>query len=540
MATEDLAPASISPFVSRHIGPREDDHQGMLATIGVGSTAELIDRTVPELIRLRESMDLPAGLSEDAALAKLRGYAKRNVLKTSMIGLGYSNCRTPHVITRNILENPAWYTAYTPYQPEISQGRLEALLNFQTVIEDLTGLPIASSSLLDEPTAAAEAMTLTHRASKKSSDVFIVDADSHPQTIEVIRTRALPIGIEVRVLDVDTLSAEVVESAYGVLISYPSTTGRIRDLTPVAELANANSTLMVVAADLLALTLLAAPGAIGADVVVGSAQRFGVPLGFGGPHAGYMSVRSGLERMMPGRLVGVSIDSHSNPGLRLALQTREQHIRREKATSNICTAQVLLAVVAGMYAAWHGPDGLKAIARTVNRHARAIAAAATAAGFTVVHADFFDTVLIRCVGQADGVVSAALAQDINIRKIDADHVVIATDECTEQSHVQQLVSAFAAVAANGDASFAAAISAAADGNSAPSIAPQLQRTTPFLQHPVFNTYRSETQLLRYLRRLSDKDIALDRSMIPLGSCTMKLNATAEMMPITWPEFASIH
>ena len=540
MATEDLAPASISPFVSRHIGPREDDHQSMLATIGVGSTAELIDRTVPELIRLRESMDLPAGLSEDAALAKLRGYAKQNVLKTSMIGLGYSNCRTPHVITRNILENPAWYTAYTPYQPEISQGRLEALLNFQTVIEDLTGLPIASSSLLDEPTAAAEAMTLTHRASKKSSDVFIVDADSHPQTIEVIRTRALPIGIEVRVLDVDTLSAEDVESAYGILISYPSTTGRIRNLTPVAELANANSTLMVVAADLLALTLLAAPGAIGADVVVGSAQRFGVPLGFGGPHAGYMSVRSGLERMMPGRLVGVSIDSHSNPGLRLALQTREQHIRREKATSNICTAQVLLAVVAGMYAAWHGPDGLTAIGRAVNRHARTIAAAATAAGFTVVHADFFDTVLIRCVGQADSVVSAALAQDINIRKIDADHVVIATDECTEQSHVQQLVSAFAAVAANGDASFAAAISAAADGNSAPSIAPQLQRTTPFLQHPAFNTYRSETQLLRYLRRLSDKDIALDRSMIPLGSCTMKLNATAEMTPITWPEFASIH
>ena len=540
MATEDLAPASISPFVSRHIGPREDDHQGMLATIGVGSTAELIDRTVPELIRLRESMDLPAGLTEDAALAKLRGYAKRNVLKTSMIGLGYSNCRTPHVITRNILENPAWYTAYTPYQPEISQGRLEALLNFQTVIEDLTGLPIASSSLLDEPTAAAEAMTLTHRASKKSSDVFIVDADSHPQTIEVIRTRALPIGIEVRVLDVDTLSAEDVESAYGIIISYPSTTGRIRNLTPVAELANANSTLMVVAADLLALTLLAAPGAIGADVVVGSAQRFGVPLGFGGPHAGYMSVRSGLERMMPGRLVGVSIDSHSNPGLRLALQTREQHIRREKATSNICTAQVLLAVVAGMYAAWHGPDGLKDIAQAVNRHARAIAAAATAAGFTVVHADFFDTVLIRCVGQADSVVGAALAQDINIRKIDADHVAIATDECTEQSHVQQLVSAFATVTANGETSFAAEISAAADCDTASSIAPQLQRTTPFLQHPVFNTYRSETQLLRYLRRLSDKDIALDRSMIPLGSCTMKLNATAEMMPITWPEFASIH
>ncbi|RFS82352.1 glycine dehydrogenase (aminomethyl-transferring) [Actinomadura spongiicola] len=511
-------------FADRHIGPSPDDQARMLAAIGYSGVEALIDDAVPAAIRTSRPLDLPPALSESAALDRLRELAARNTVHTSMIGLGYSGTITPGVIMRNVLENPGWYTAYTPYQPEISQGRLEALLNFQTVVADLTGLPVANASMLDEATAAAEAMALAHRVSKsKDPGTFLVDADVLPQTIEVVRTRAVPLGIEVVVAD---LSGGLPDGdVFGVLLQYPGASGAVRDLEPVIARAHDRGALAVVAADLLALTLLRPPGESGFDIAVGSAQRFGVPYGFGGPHAGYMAVREDIRRQLPGRLVGVSVDADGATAHRLALQTREQHIRREKATSNICTAQVLLAVMAGMYAVYHGPEGLAAIAQRTHRRAAEIAAGLRAGGVEVVHDAFFDTVLARVPGRAAQVVAAALDHGVNLRPVDADHVGIACDETTLPDHVTAVLTAFG-------------VQAAPDTSEA--VPDELRRESPYLTHPVFHAYHSETAMLRYLRRLQDKDVALDRSMIPLGSCTMKLNATAEMEPITWPEFANIH
>ncbi len=499
----------------------------MLAVVGYGSLEELVADALPATIVDDAPLDIPEAVSEHEALAELRSLAARNRVLTSMIGLGYHATLTPPVILRNVLEDPAWYTAYTPYQPEISQGRLEALLNFQTVVSDLTGLPVAGASLLDEPTAAAEAMALCRRSSGADpAAVFVMDADCHPHTIEVVRTRARPLGIAVDVVDLatggpDALPADV----FGILVQDPGSSGALRDWQPVVDAAHERGGLVALATDLLALCLVRPPGEIGADIAVGSAQRFGVPMGFGGPHAGFMAVREGLQRSLPGRLVGVSVDAAGDPAFRLALQTREQHIRREKATSNICTAQVLLAVVSSMYAVYHGPDGLAAIAERA--HARAVLLASTlpSAGAEVVHDRFFDTVTVRVPGRASDVVRAARDAGVNLRLVDGDTVTIACDEATTVEHLAAVYEAF-----GGDDWFAYAT---ADDNLP-------RRATPFLTHPVFHEYRSETALLRYLRRLSDRDIALDRSMIPLGSCTMKLNATAEMEPITWPEFAGIH
>ncbi|TDE30024.1 aminomethyl-transferring glycine dehydrogenase [Actinomadura sp. 6K520] len=513
-------------FADRHVGPSPAERARMLAAIGYSDAEALIDAAVPAAIRTSRPLDLPPALSESAALDRLRELAARNTVLTSMIGLGYHGTITPGVIMRNVLENPGWYTAYTPYQPEISQGRLEALLNFQTVVSDLTGLPVANASMLDEGTAAAEAMTLAHRVSRrKDPGVFLVDADALPQTIEVVRTRAVPLGIEVVTAD---LSGGLPDGDFfGVLLQYPGASGAVRDLEPVIAQARERGAAVVAAADLLALTLLRPPGESGADIAVGSAQRLGVPYGFGGPHAGYMAVREGIQRQLPGRLVGVSVDADGATAHRLALQTREQHIRREKATSNICTAQVLLAVMASMYAVYHGPEGLAAIAQRTHRRAAEIAAGLRAGGVEIVHETFFDTVLARVPGRAADVVAAARERGINLRRADADHVGIACDETTVPAHVTAVLEAFG-VPADGAAGAAEAIP---DG---------LRRESPYLTHPVFHAHRSETAMLRYLRRLQDKDIALDRSMIPLGSCTMKLNATAEMEPITWPQFAAIH
>jgi glycine dehydrogenase len=520
------------PFSRRHIGPAPDDEAKMLASLGYASLDDLIADAVPASIAGGGALQLPAARSEEEALADLRRVASANSVVTSMIGLGYYGTHTPPVIRRNVLESPAWYTAYTPYQPEISQGRLEALLNFQTMVADLAGLALANASLLDEATAAAEALTLARRASKAPAGAsFVVDADTHPQTIAVIETRAEPLGLPVVVAD---LGAGLPEGdVFGLLLSYPSSTGAVTDPQALVDEAHARGALVVAATDLLALTLLAAPGTWGADVAIGSSQRFGVPLGFGGPHAGFMAVRAGLERSLPGRLVGASRDADGAVAHRLALQTREQHIRREKATSNICTAQVLLAVVASMYAVYHGPDGLTAIAERTHRLAGIVAAAARGAGLEVVHGSFFDTVAVRVPGRADAVLAAAVDRGVNLRRIDADTVGISCDETTTRDHVVAVCAAFGI----DDVDVAAldATVAASDG-----LAPERLRTTPFLTHPVFHQHRSETALLRYLRRLADRDLALDRAMIPLGSCTMKLNATAEMEPISWPEFASIH
>ncbi|TDC44203.1 glycine dehydrogenase (aminomethyl-transferring) [Actinomadura sp. KC345] len=515
-----------STFADRHIGPAPGDQARMLAAIGYSGVEALIDDAVPAAIRTSRPLDLPPALSETAALERLRELAARNTVLTSMIGLGYHGTITPGVIMRNVLENPGWYTAYTPYQPEISQGRLEALLNFQTVVSDLTGLPVANASMLDEGTAAAEAMALAHRVSRrKEPGAFLIDADALPQTIEVVRTRAVPLGIEVVTAD---LSGGLPDGDFfGVLLQYPGASGAVRDLEPVIGQAHERGAKAVVAADLLALTLLRPPGESGADIAVGSAQRFGVPYGFGGPHAGYMAVGEGIQRQLPGRLVGVSVDADGATAHRLALQTREQHIRREKATSNICTAQVLLAVMASMYAVYHGPEGLAAIGQRAHRRAAEIAAGLRAGGVEIVHGAFFDTVLARVPGRAAEVVEAARERGINLRRADADHVGIACDETTLPEHVTAVLEAFG-VPEGGAAGAAEAIP---DG---------LRRESPYLTHPVFRAHRSETAMLRYLRRLQDKDIALDRSMIPLGSCTMKLNATAEMEPITWPQFADVH
>jgi glycine dehydrogenase len=499
----------------------------MLETVGYSSIEELMDAAIPEVIRWHGTLDLPPAATEPEVIAELRDLAERNTLAVSMIGLGYYGTHTPGVIRRNVLENPAWYTAYTPYQPEISQGRLEALLNFQTMVSDLTGLDTANASLLDEGTAAAEAMTLARRSSKAKCNVYVVDADALPQTISVITTRAEPLGIEVRLVDLDR--DELPPEFFGLHLQYPGASGAVRDHANLVAAAHERGALVAVAADLLALCLLRAPGEIGADIAVGTSQRFGVPMGFGGPHAGYLAVRTGLERSLPGRLVGVSRDAEGNPAYRLALQTREQHIRREKATSNICTAQVLLAVMASMYAVYHGPHGLRGIAARTHRMAATLAAGLSATGATVETRQFFDTLTVAVPGRAAGVVAAAAGRGVNLRLVDPDRVGIACDETTTLDHVRTVWFAFGA--GDVDLDQLAISSGLPDG---------LRRSTAYLGHPVFHAHRSETAMLRYLRSLADKDYALDRGMIPLGSCTMKLNATTEMEPITWPEFANLH
>jgi len=521
-------------FPARHIGPDAHEQAHMLSTLGYADLDAFTSDVVPEVIRWHESLDLPAGASEPDVIAEMRALAGRNTLVTSMIGLGYSDTHTPAVIRRNILENPGWYTAYTPYQPEISQGRLEALLNFQTLIEDLTGLPVAGSSLLDEPTAAAEAMSLAVRVWRGEDAPIIVDADTHPQTLAVLQTRAEPLGIVLDIRDLDQgLPAGPVA---GVLISNPGTSGRVRDVSSVIDEVHERGALAIVVTDLLALTLMRSPGEVGADIVVGSAQRFGVPMGFGGPHAGFMAVRSGLERSMPGRLVGVSIDADGQPAYRLALQTREQHIRREKATSNICTAQVLLAVIASMFAVYHGPDGLRRIATRVNDRARVLASGLRLMGVDLHTRDFFDTVRWSVPGRAEEAARAALAEGVNIRVVDPDTLSATADETTAPEHVEAIWRAMGAWVSQPMHLVYDEVSAGSEIG----IPHPLERDSSYLQHPVFNNHRSETSMMRYIRRLGDRDIALDRSMIPLGSCTMKLNATTEMEPITWPEFAGVH
>ncbi|MCZ4123987.1 aminomethyl-transferring glycine dehydrogenase [Streptomyces sp. H39-S7] len=520
------------PFEQRHIGPDAGAQAKMLAHVGYGSLDELTAAAVPDTIKSVEALRLPAGRTEAAVLAELRDLADRNQVLAPMIGLGYYGTFTPPVTLRNVMENPSWYTAYTPYQPEISQGRLEALLNFQTVVADLTGLPTSGASLLDEGTAAAEAMSLARRVGKVKQGVFLVDADCFPQTVAVIETRAEPTGVEVVVADLtDGIPDEVAErGVFGVLLQYPGASGAVRDLKPVIERAHELGAIVTVSADLLALTLLTSPGELGADIAVGTTQRFGVPMAFGGPHAGYMAVREKFARSLPGRLVGVSVDADGNKAYRLALQTREQHIRREKATSNICTAQVLLAVMAGMYAVYHGPDGLAQIARRTHRYAAILAEGLRAGGVEVVHGGYFDTVTARVPGRAAEVAAAARAAGVNLWERDADLLGISCDETTGR---EQLAAVWGAFGVAGDVeALDAAVPDALPGG--------LLRRDAYLAHPVFHQHRSETAMLRYLRRLSDRDYALDRGMIPLGSCTMKLNATTEMEPVTWPEFAALH
>jgi glycine dehydrogenase len=517
-------------FIGRHIGPSEVEQAEMLATLGLRSLDELVDRVVPSSIRWDQPLDLPAAVSETEALSRLRELADRNTVLTSLIGMGYSDTITPAVILRNVFENPAWYTAYTPYQPEISQGRLEALLNFQTMVADLTGMALANASLLDEGTAAAEAMAMCRRLTPKAGPRFLVDADCHPQTIDVVQTRAVPLGIEVTVGDPTVLP----EGCFGVLVQYPGSSGEVRDHAALIAAAHEAGALVTVAADLLSLVLLRAPGEIGADVVVGSAQRFGVPLGFGGPHAGYIATSDAYKRSLPGRLVGVSVDAAGRAAYRLTLQTREQHIRREKATSNICTAQVLLAVMAGLYAAYHGPEGLTRIAGRVHRLTTILATGLRVGGVEVLTGVAFDTLTVRVPGRADEILASARQAGINLRRVDGDTLGVSLDETTTRPVVEQVWKAFGVDASIEDLDLA--LRSGADGP----IPESLRRSTPFLTHPVFNRYHSETEMLRYLRRLADRDIALDRSMIPLGSCTMKLNATTEMVPVTWPEFGALH
>ncbi|WP_336082177.1 aminomethyl-transferring glycine dehydrogenase [Nocardia sp. SSK8] len=511
-------------FADRHIGPDSGELARILATVGVESVDALATAALPTTI-LDESglAALPAPASEHEVLAELAALAQANTVATSMIGLGYYDTLTPPVLVRNLLENPAWYTAYTPYQPEISQGRLEALLNFQTMVSDLTGMDVANASMLDEATAAAEAMTLLRRAAKSKSARLLIDADLFPQTKTILATRAEPLGIEI--VEADLARGVLPEGDFfGVLVQTPGASGRIVDWTPVFTAAHERGALVAAGADLLALTLITPPGEQGADVCFGTTQRFGVPMGFGGPHAGYLAVRTAFARQLPGRLVGVSVDADGAPAYRLALQTREQHIRREKATSNICTAQVLLAIVAAMYASYHGADGLRAIARRVHEHAAAVA---TGLGGAVVHGAYFDTVLAQVPGGAEAVVAKAKSKGINLRLVDADHVAIACDEATTDAHVAAVIE-----------SFGTALTPESGAGTEPAVIET--RASAYLTHPAFTRYHTETAMLRYLRSLSDKDIALDRSMIPLGSCTMKLNATAEMAAITWPGFARLH
>ena len=511
-------------FVARHIAPTPAEIAAMLRVVGCASLDEMAARTVPTAIRVQQAMDLPPPIDEAGTIAELRGLAARNKQVRSLIGQGYHGTVVPPVILRNVLENPGWYTAYTPYQAEIAQGRLEALVNFQTMICELTGMGIANASLLDEATAAAEAMHMAHATAKAKSDVIAVAADLHPQTRAVLATRAWPLGITLVDVAPGDIAAIAAAKPFALVLQYPGSSGQVRDLTPEIAAAHAAGALAVVAADLLGLALLTPPGEMGADVVVGSAQRFGVPMGFGGPHAGYMATRDEFKRAMPGRLVGVSVDAAGQPAMRLALQTREQHIRREKATSNICTAQVLLAVMAGMYAVWHGPEGLVRIARRVNLQARLLAAAARQGGHRLRHDAFFDTIAIEAGAKADALMQAALKAGFNLRRLDATGVAIALDETVGREELTRL----------------ALLLGGGLGDAGPSIPVGSRRRSAFLQQAVFSAHHAEHEMLRYLKRLEDKDVALNRSMIPLGSCTMKLNATVEMEPISWPGFADIH
>ncbi len=512
-------------FIERHLGPRSADAEQMLETLGYSSLDALMDAVVPSQIRLDGELQLPAPLSEHEAQAKIAGYAAKNTVLAQMIGAGYYDAVTPAVLRRNILENPGFYTSYTPYQAEISQGRLEALLNFQNTVMELTGLEIANSSLLDEASAVAEAAVMMHRANRKvKNGFFAVDSRCLPQVISVTRGRAEMLGIPFVVTDFSEGLPE--GDLYGVILAYPGNEGDIRDIEPLIKAAKERNALVTVAADLLALTLLKSPGELGADIAVGNTQRFGLPFFFGGPHAAYMAVRRGMERTMPGRLVGVSKDSAGKPAYRLALQTREQHIRREKATSNICTAQALLAIVAGAYAMYHGPEGLRAIANRLHTNAARVATALKAAGYGIAHDTFFDTVVVEAAGRADELVAKALEAGVNIRRFDENRVGISVGESHGEGLLKSLVEALGGTLGEADAQY--------------DLPAELLRTDDYMQHPIFHKYRSETEMMRYLRHLADKDLALDRTMIPLGSCTMKLNAAAEMEPISWPEFANIH
>ena len=563
----------LSPFVARHLGPTEADTQGMLAALGYESLEDLIGATVPAAIRLQQPLNLPQGLDEAAALAQLKALASQNQVWRSYLGLGYAHTLTPPVVQRNVLENPGWYTQYTPYQPEISQGRLEALLNFQTLVTDLTGMEIANASLLDEGTAAAEAMTLAFNArKKKNAKTFWVSAACHPQTLDVVKTRALPLDIEVVVGDHRTASVDT--SWFGVLLQYPATDGAIYNYEAFVTQVHAAKAVVTVAADLLSLTLLRPPGEFGADIVVGNTQRFGVPLGFGGPHAAFFATRQTFARKLPGRLVGVSKDSYGNPALRLTLQTREQHIRRDAATSNICTAQVLLAIMASMYAVYHGPEGLRAIATRIQSHTQTLAAVLTAAGFELGEDPIFDTLRVSVGDRQAAILARAADHRINLRVFDSETLIVALDETVTGADLQDLITVFtgdsaapfaaAGLAAGGNVGLAAGDgcgqpgvrdgSTHATGSAyveaklqtlksklqTPTLPAPFCRTTPYLTHPTFHRYHSETEMLRYLYRLQNKDLSLATAMIPLGSCTMKLNATAEMVPVTWPEFGQIH
>jgi glycine dehydrogenase len=525
-ALEDTA-----AFATRHIGPSEDQIAAMLRVVGVDSLEALAGRTVPSAIRDSHLDALPPPVGEAAAIAELRALSEKNFRVKSLIGCGYNGTHTPPVILRNVLENPGWYTAYTPYQAELAQGRLEALLNFQTMVCDLTGLPVANASLLDEATAAAEAMALALASHKAKSTTLVAAPDLHPQTLAVLQTRAEPLGVTIHVTD-DAADYAALKP-FAVVLSYPGTTGEVRDIAPAIAAAQAAGALAIVAADILALTILTPPGEMGADVVVGNTQRFGVPMGFGGPHAAYMAVKDGLKRLMPGRLVGVSVDAAGRPAMRLALQTREQHIRREKATSNICTAQVLLAVMASMYAVWHGPEGLTRIARRTHLLATLLADAAERAGFTLRHSSFFDTVAIEAGDKVDALMGAALKAGFNLRRVDAGCVAIALDETVTRQELIALDVALCAAAGHERVGLS-------DLTAPERLPVTLARRTPFLTAAVFRAHHAEHAMLRYLKRLEDKDVALNRSMIPLGSCTMKLNATAEMIPVTFPGFSDIH
>ena len=518
-------------FLRRHLGPDAAEQQAMLDSLGLGSRVELIEQTVPPGIRLNRPLDLPPALDEEAALAKLRGYAEQNQVWTSLIGMGYHGTLTPAVIVRNVLENPGWYTAYTPYQPEIAQGRLEALLNFQQLTIDLTGLELANASLLDEATAAAEAMALAKRVAKSRSNLFFVDENCHPQTISVVQTRAEGFGFELIIDTVDNLKQHQV---FGALLQYPDTHGEIRDLRPLIDHLHAQQALACVATDLLSLLLLTPPGELGADVVFGSSQRFGVPMGYGGPHAAFFASRDEYKRAIPGRIIGVSKDARGNVALRMALQTREQHIRREKANSNICTAQVLLANIASFYAVYHGPEGLKRIAQRVHRLTCILAAGLERHGITRLNTHFFDTLTLEVGGTQTAIIESAQAAQINLRILGRGQLGLSLDETSDESTVAKLFDVFLGSdhGLNIDELDAETLDSG--------IPARLLRTSPYLRHPVFSAHHSETEMLRYLKQLENKDLALNQSMIPLGSCTMKLNATSEMIPITWPQFANLH
>lgn len=537
MTTSSSPAFDVDAFGRRHIGTTPRDHEWMLAALGYDSLDALMDAAVPTAIRMHQVVDsvIPAAATEREALAELRALADANTVRTSMIGLGYSGTITPAVIQRNVLENPSWYTAYTPYQPEISQGRLEAIINFQTMVADLTGLDTANGSMLDEGTAVVEGMLLARRASKSRSNRFVVDADALPQTLALLRSRAGAVGIDLVEADLDEATdVAALGEHFGLFVQYPGASGRVWNPAAVIAASKEQGALAVVAADLLAMALLTSPGELGADVAVGTSQRFGVPMGFGGPHAGYMAVRTGLERQLPGRLVGVSQDAAGHPAYRLSLQAREQHIRREKATSNICTAQVLLAVMASMYAVYHGPRGIRHIAVSTAAKAKALADALTAGGLELVHGSFFDTVRVRVPGRGAEIIAAAREAGVHLRKVDDDTVHVAVDETTTAAELELVVESFGLEAIAGELAPLRELTPPA------SLPAPLRRTSSYLEHPVFNTHQSETQMMRYLKQLADRDYALDRGMIPLGSCTMKLNAATEMQAVTWPEFANLH